>query len=58
MSQRPSIAHTFRTLRRLPPEVSFAQVEQWVEAEPQGRPMPNRWLPRFLVRYFYPNSKN
>jgi len=58
MPQPSSITRIFRAIRQLPPEVSFQQVEQWVAAEPTGRPLPNRWLPRFLVRYFYPNTRN
>ncbi|MEM1321515.1 MAG: hypothetical protein AAGG75_14760 [Bacteroidota bacterium] len=53
MKRPPSApSKTFRHLRQLPLEVSFAQVEDWVRNAPPPPARHNSWI-AFFLRYFF-----
>ena len=47
----------FAEMRSLPLEVSFEQVEHWVDNFSPQPGKPNNWFPLFLAKLF-PRSKN
>lgn len=49
--KRPiNVPETFSKLQKLPIEISFEQVEQWVKDAPKHSTAVNRWLPYWLVQ--------
>lgn len=58
MKRRISTPKTFRQLRQLPLEVSFEQVQQWVQQYPLVDPPNNHWIPLLLQKLWQSRSEN
>lgn len=59
MKRNININHSFAHLRNLPIEISFEQVQQWVEKAPPKPLIANGWLSYWLSKLnHWKSSKN
>ena len=51
--KKSALNKSFQALRKLPLEISFAQVERWVQQSSGQKKRQGRWLPLLLRQLFW-----